>query len=149
MLLEHQLVHLTLRIFTEGQLPITSLHMRMQLVSFLLDDYLGLKKFGVVVEQCALKSGALDLHGVKLLLSGFASLLLEVVPVAIMTDLVLQLAYVTSTTRQPALLLCKCLPLRLLLYLQLCQFPLLALPDELQLLRQRIHLLTQLFGLIL
>lgn len=71
------------------------------------------------------------------------------VPVAIVTDLVLQLAYVASTTRQPALLLGKCLPLRLLLYLQLGELPLLALPDELKLLRQRIHLLAQLLRLIL
>ena len=71
------------------------------------------------------------------------------VPVAIVTDLVLQLAYVASTTRQPALLLDECLPLRLLLYLQLSELPLLALPDELQLLRQRIHLLAQLLRLIL
>ena len=69
MLLKHQLVHLTLGIFTEGQLPIPSLHMRVKFVSFLFDDHLSLKKLGVIVEKCAFQSGSLDLHGVKLLLS--------------------------------------------------------------------------------
>lgn len=63
--------------------------MRVKFVSFLFDDHLSLKKLGVIVEKCAFQSGSLDLHGVKLLLSGFPSLLFKMIPVAIVSDLIL------------------------------------------------------------
>ena len=63
--------------------------MRVKFVSFLLDDHLSLKELGVIVQKCAFQGSSLDLHGVKLLLSGFRSLLLKMVPVAIVSDLIL------------------------------------------------------------
>ncbi len=72
--------------------------MRVKFVSFLFDDDLSLKKLGVIVEKSAFQSGSLSLHGIKLFLSGFPSLLLKVVPVSIVRDLIFKLAYVASAT---------------------------------------------------
>lgn len=71
------------------------------------------------------------------------------ISVAIVRYLILQLADVAAAAGQPVLLLSECLPLGFLLYFQLSQFALLAMPDELELLSECVDFFSELLRLVL